>query len=237
MEVLLIAETGIPNFDDVDIIMEIEDCSPEEVVEFAGRTCYDSYHRPNPATAATGDYVKSIIEKRHESVLEHAQATFRVSGVSRNLTHELVRHRHLSYSQESQRFVDYSTKRLVEHPGTWGLSDEVGVRLADVFAEAEETGQELYRRALGILDETGLGRKQKREIARMVIPGGVETVIVVSGNFRAWRDFLWKRLDKAADAEIRLLAQKIWDELMEVAPSVFEDMTSYRMTGVPPWES
>lgn len=75
------------------------------LVEFAGRACYQSWTKPNPATATNAGYLAHILEVGHLSVLEHGTVTFYLTGVSRSLTHELVRHRHFSYSQLSQRYV------------------------------------------------------------------------------------------------------------------------------------
>lgn len=75
----------------------------DELGEMAGRLCYKSWKRPNPVTANNKGYIGNIIAQQHFSVLEHASATFWISGVSRSLTHELVRHRHLSFSAEEDR--------------------------------------------------------------------------------------------------------------------------------------
>ncbi len=80
-------------------------CDGEALVEFAGRACYQSWTKPNPATATNAGYIEHLLDMGHYSVLEHGVCTFYLTGVSRSLTHELVRHRHLSYSQLSQRYV------------------------------------------------------------------------------------------------------------------------------------
>src|SRR3990170_1181521 len=78
----------------------------QKLVEFAGRLCYSSWNKPNPATRANVNYVGHIIESLHFSVLEHAGFAVAITGISRSCSHELVRHRHLSFSQLSQRFFD-----------------------------------------------------------------------------------------------------------------------------------
>lgn len=94
----------------------------QQLVEFAGRACYQSFHKPNPATARNKDYIaRTLHEQEHWSIAEHATATFYITGVSRALTHELIRHRHLSYSQLSQRFVDESNANIVIPPAAEGL--------------------------------------------------------------------------------------------------------------------
>src|SRR6266705_2597291 len=77
----------------------------EALAEFAGRACYQSWSKPNPATATNAGYLAHILDVGHLSVLEHGTVTFYFTGVSRSFTHELIRHRHFSYSQLSQRYV------------------------------------------------------------------------------------------------------------------------------------
>lgn len=185
----------------------------EYPLEFAGRACYQSFDRPNPKTADTGDYLENIISLGHESVLEHASITFYITGVSRSFTHELIRHRHLSFSQLSQRYVDESDLLIVPPPA---LPDHA------ILTDAAKHAREAYRDMLTVLK--GLPRKQAREAARAVLPNMVETRIVVTGNLRAWRDMLWKRLSPTADAEIQRVSRMILKELSNLYPDVFEDI-------------
>lgn len=190
----------------------------DSLVEFAGRSCYQSFHKPNPATEANEDYIANILRQKHESVLEHATATFYIEGVSRALTHELIRHRHLSYSQLSQRFVDEGRRAIVAPPAFRDNPDLV----FDLKGEAY-TAFNNYEYYVDILREQGLPRKQAREAARAILPNCTETKIVVTGNMRAWRDMLGKRLDPSADAEIREVSQMLLDELRKIAPNCFRD--------------
>ena len=192
--------------------------SADVLGEFAGRSCYQSFDKPNPKTAANADYLRNIISQRHFSVLEHASVTFYVEGVSRALTHELIRHRHLSYSQLSQRFVDGSAH--VEHPAL----AQVGGHSALLIEEAARHAEAAYRSIARDLELKGLSKKQVREAARMVLPNSTETKIVVTGNLRAWREFVEKRNSPAADAEIQELAREILRHLKELAPNSFQDM-------------
>lgn len=187
------------------------------LAEVAGRSCYQSFHKPNPATEANEDYIANILRQKHESVLEHATATFYIEGVSRALTHELIRHRHLSYSQLSQRFVDEGRRAIVVPPA---MRDTI---LADDLADDAGLLFNSYESYVTELRESGLPRKQAREAARAILPNCTETKIVVTGNMRAWRDMLGKRLDPSADAEIREVSQMILDELRKVAPNCFQD--------------
>ena len=86
----------------------------EPLAEFAGRACYQSWTKPNPSTATNAGYLRHILEVGHLSVLEHGSVTFYLTGVSRSLTHELIRHRHFSYSQLSQRYVPGRDAAMVE---------------------------------------------------------------------------------------------------------------------------
>src|ERR1700753_1996130 len=88
----------------------------QALAEFAGRACYQSWKKPNPATATNAGYLAHILEVGHLSVLEHGTVTFYLTGISRSLTHELIRHRHFSYSQLSQRYVPEGDAEIVEPP-------------------------------------------------------------------------------------------------------------------------
>ena len=92
----------------------------EALAEFAGRACYQSWKKPNPVTATNAGYLRHILEVGHLSVLEHGSVSFYITGISRSLTHELIRHRHFSYSQLSQRYVPEKDSRVVLPPGVEG---------------------------------------------------------------------------------------------------------------------
>jgi thymidylate synthase (FAD) len=190
------------------------------VAEFAGRSCYESWNRPNPKTQANVDYVKHILDSEHYSVLEHASATFYITGVSRSLTHELVRHRHLSFSQRSQRYVDESNSEFV-YPPALREDEDFGWALDNATAAI----QTAYRDIMTYLtDIRGLPRKQARQAARCILPNMTSTSIVVTGNHRAWRDMIKKRWHVAADKEIQELAGLLITELKNLAPNTYQDI-------------
>lgn len=191
----------------------------EDLMEFAGRVCYQSFHKPNPATRENADYLRNIIAQGHESVLEHATVSFYLEGVSRAFTHELVRHRHFNYSQLSQRFVDESEARFIVPPALRG--NDVAENLLKAQAKNALIA---YSDLVDTLQNDGVPRKQAREAARAVLPNNIETKIVVTGNHRAWREFLNRRLDPAADAEMREVAKLIYDFLSAAYPSMYEDI-------------
>lgn len=185
----------------------------QELIEFAGRLCYESWSLPNPDTATNSGYIHNIISQGHESVLEHVSVTFYVEGVSRNLSHELIRHRHLSFSELSQRFVDMSEANRITPPAEGGGMIRLGRDEAAIYEER-----------VAYLMEKGFTRKQAREAARFYLRSGMETKFVVTGNLRAWRDVLKKRDSEHADAEMQLFAKEVKRQLLVEYPDVFADL-------------
>lgn len=197
-----------------------ERCGPldsQVTVEFAGRTCYQSWQKGRPHR----EYIQHIVGEKHHSVLEHAQFTFAIAGVSRTLLAELTRHRHLSPSVLSQRYVDHSTMGFVLPPELTDLP--LSSQVHTLFRQACEVSQSLYRNIVEELTAAGWDRKRVYQTARSVLPGCVETRLVVSGNARAWLDILPKRDSGAADPEIRRLVQVIHGMLKIEMPDVFGD--------------
>ena len=188
----------------------------ETLIEFAGRSCYQSFHRPNPATADTADYVRrTLFDQAHWSIAEHATATLYFTGVSRAFTHELIRHRHLSYSQLSQRFVDESEANIVVPPALRD-GDEYTVNAAAAFAV------EAYKDTARGLIDSGVHRKQAREAARAILPNAIETRIVVTGNLRAWNEVIARRTAPDADAEMIEVMGMARDALAPIAPNIIK---------------
>jgi thymidylate synthase (FAD) len=197
----------------------------EALAEFAGRACYQSWKKPNPVTATNEGYLRHIIEVGHLSVLEHGSVTFYITGISRSLTHELIRHRHFSYSQLSQRYVPERDAAMVE-PEVIASDPELHAR----FLAAAEASVSAYNDLLKGLEEkfsdvpsATLRRKQARQAARSVLPNATETRIVVTGNYRAWRHFIAMRASEHADVEIRDLAVECLRQLQKAAPNAFAD--------------
>ncbi|MCM3924642.1 FAD-dependent thymidylate synthase [Frankia sp. AiPs1] len=197
----------------------------QALAEFAGRACYQSWSKPNPATATNAGYLRHILDVGHLSVLEHGTVSLYLTGVSRSLTHELVRHRHFSYSQLSQRYVPERDAAIVEPEVVAGDPE-----LHALFEQAAAASLEAYGRLLEGLEKRFADiaaptsrRKQARQAARSVLMNATETRIVVTGNYRAWRHFIAMRASEHADVEIRGLAVTILRELQAVAPNVFAD--------------
>ena len=175
----------------------------EKVLEEAGRTCYMS---------KVGDptIIQRWIKSGHESVVEHSQATFRISGVSRAFSHQLVRHRIASYSQVSQRYTSSDNFPFVI-PSSIDKNEEA-------FQVYDKAMCDL-RIAYAKLIELGI----PKEDSRMLLPNACCTEIVVTMNFRAMRNFFKLRLDKHAQWEIRTVANEMLKIVKPIAPNVFFD--------------
>jgi len=197
----------------------------QALAEFAGRACYQSWSKPIPATATNAGYLDHILQVGHLSVLEHSTATFYITGISRSVTHELIRHRHFSFSQLSQRYLPATGPEVVE-PAVIAADPA----LHDIFAAAAAQSADAYTALLAALEERAatapdgtLARKQARQAARAVLPNATSTAIVVTGNYRAWRHFIGMRATEAADVDIRGLAVALLVQLQALAPNVFAD--------------
>lgn len=195
----------------------------QALAEFAGRACYQSWSKPNPATATNEGYLRHILEVGHDSVLEHGNVTVYMTGVSRGFTHELVRHRHGSYSQLSQRYVNQGDETVklgvVIPPAYRGLPLRERMVLFN-YRDALSTYEELVEMDV----RAGKLRKQAREAARSVLPNCAETRVVVTGNFRTWREMIAKRATIHADAEMREVTVMIAKLLQAEFPHIFQDM-------------
>lgn len=207
----------------------------DELAEVAGRECYQSWERPNPTTANNQGYLNNIISQQHFSVLEHASFTFSIRKVSRALTHELVRHRHLSFSQVSQRYVDESHSEFVVPPELVRTQDVVTDNLlSDIHHQLLEVYTDTVARLMG----AGVPRKRARQAARYILPNGHETRIVVSGNVRAWREVIAKRISRNpktgepnADLEINELAERLLVILYDEVPNSMQDLWEQNSAG------
>jgi thymidylate synthase (FAD) len=205
-----------------------ESTDGERLAEFAGRLCYMS--QANPAGRATREYLENIKRQQHGSVLEHANYSLLLEGVSRALTHELVRHRAgVAFSQLSQRYVDESQANFVVPPAIIGdevLEGEWRREMERAQAAYVALVERLMERYAWVPDRVHR-RKMAREAARGVLPNSTETKIVVTANARAWRTILELRAGEGADLEIRRLAVAIIRVLAREAPAFFSDFEIY----------
>ena len=152
--------------------------------------------------------LKYVLEKHHESVVEHASFTFYVEGISRVLTHQLVRHRIASYSQQSQRYVTLKDFSYVTPP----TLDEKGI---EVFKTSMKNIAEEYERLM---------ESVHAEDARYVLPNACTTKIIITMNARELRHFFSLRLHKTAQWEIKDMAQRMHELCTSVAPLLFRDI-------------
>lgn len=182
--------------------------NPEMTIAECARTCYDSKAKD---VEGARKMIKSLIKAGHTAMIEHASITFKISGVSRVVTHELVRHRIASYAMRSQRYVNESVPTFVV-PNEIASNNEARI----LFEQAMQNAWFAYKK----LQEYGL----KNEIARYVLPNAAESVICTTINFRALRNFFKLRLSKRAQPEIRELANLMLDKAIDIAPSCFEDL-------------
>ena len=185
---------------------QIGEGGPEALLEHAGRACYRSESRGRP-----GKFLQARIREGHESIIEHASVTFEISGISRACSHQLVRHRLASYSQESQRYVDMIAPEFVmppsvaENPQARAVWDEFMGQVSDTYRQLRELGT-------------------RKEDARFFLPNAAATRIIVTMNLRSLRHFFSVRCDKAAQWEIRALALEMLRQVHEIAPAVFADL-------------
>ncbi len=182
------------------------DGTPEELLEHAGRVCYRSEGRGDP-----GAFLRARIREGHESLIEHASATFEIGGISRACSHQLVRHRLASYSQESQRYVDMAEPEWVLPPAIAAepAARAIWERLAVSVGEAYQA-----LRQLGV----------RKEDARFVLPNAAATRLVMTANFRELLHIFRLRISPAAQWEIRAVAVAMLEAVYPHAPSVFGEL-------------
>ena len=201
------------------------------VVEISARLCYMSYGRGRKDIS---DFINNLLSKGDGSVFEHVNYGFVISGISRSLTHELVRHRAgFAYSQRSQRYVDESESDFIIPPAL-NENNAKTIKAADVMKAAMESSLSSYKNLVSELDKIipeeqfeslSDRRKAIRQAARSVLPNATETKIFVTANVRAWRHFIEMRGAGFADWEIRNLAIIILKILEQESPLLFSDFT------------
>jgi thymidylate synthase (FAD) len=190
----------------------------EQVIELACRTCYLSFHRYDPPSS-TEELIKKVIRKGHHSVLEHAMATFRIKGGSRVFTHELVRHRLMSPSQESQRYVEYGKVRNYDVVLPMTIEQtEFKSRYLELATECERLYSEMVKADI------------PKEDARYILPNGTTSEIVISANFREFRHIFQVRCHPRAHWEIRNICLIMLEVMKKEASIVFHDFHIDRET-------
>lgn len=221
-----------------DLYHDENDVSLDALPEFAGRHCYRSFSKGR----ARDKYIENIIEMEHGSVLEHANISFAISGVSRSLTHELIRHRAgAAPSQESQRYVDAQDVNFVVPPLIQSLDSRAVNSVGKIFANTCLDSLQRYKDLISFMESlttSGEGselgvklatmrKKRILEAARSVLPNAAETRLTWTMNMRAARHVCALRGGEGADLEIRVLAVEMLKHLQERAPIIFSDFEIY----------
>jgi len=213
----------------------------ERLIAHAGKGCYDSYGADGRSCS---QHIRTLIDSGHGSVLEHANISLFIEGISRGCSHEIVRHRAgFAYSQRSTRYVDEAEAAIVlepelariyeaihfPNPKTGAVATQEREVLQD-FLHACAIAQDAYLAQVTAwlrLAPAGLStrdrRKWARGKARQVLPHAIETRMTMTGNLRAWRHFIEQRSAPGAEAEIRRLAMHVLSALRGLAPEVFGD--------------
>lgn len=203
-----------------------------QLCKIAGQTCYASFGPKRTRNDQAGRYFDNLMSSGHGSVLEHANYSFLLYGISRSLTHELIRHRAgFGYSQLSQRYVSGRVLRFVERPefqDGGALHEQFLQRIdrshAEYHALAERLLAEQQAGAALLSAEAATDlRKKVNQSARAVLPNETETIVVVTGNVRAWRHFIEMRASSHSEVEIRGLAVRVWLCLRSLEPLLFGD--------------
>jgi len=213
--------------------------SGAQLCKIAGQTCYASFSPKRTMNRDAERYFKNIMESGHGSVLEHANFSFLLYGISRSLTHELIRHRAgFGFSQLSQRYVSGRVLRFVERP-----EFQDGGKFHQLFLERIDRAYEGYHKlADALLAEQGSGttilsaeakpdlRKKVNQAARGLLPNETETIMVITGNARAWRHVIEMRASDHSELEIRALAVRLFLCLCQLEPILFGD---YQLSELP----
>lgn len=189
-------------------------------IEAAGRVCYKSEDKVVSDGSSAERFVRSIIQRGHESVLEHGSVTAKFI-VDRGVTHEIVRHRIAAYSQESTRYCNYGNEKFgncitVAQPTFWNWKNEKHNKLLAEWAAAMEDANKHYLRLLE------LGAKPQE--ARSVLPQSTKAELFATMNIREWRHFFRMRCSEAAHPDIRHVAMKLLKQMYDRYPVLFEDL-------------
>lgn len=202
------------------IMAGIDGKNPLQLIELAGRTAYQS--REKIIQDSANKFVKMLRDRGHESVLEHSCMTVEFNNVSRGFSHELVRHRLASYTQESTRYVDESNFLVVIPPNKEANEKLVelnlpnGIKIKVSFQEWMDLNEQMYR---------GLRKADwVPQDARQALPIGIKSQIVITCNFREWRHIFKLRTAPTAHWEIRRVMINLLTEVKEKIPIIFDDI-------------
>lgn len=190
-------------------------------IEQIGRVCYKSEDKITDDSAER--FIASILNRGHESVIEHESVSVKVI-CDRGVTHEIVRHRVASYSQESTRYCNYAKDKFQNQISVtdlsagfrYDLNDPADSRKYQIWREAMESAEKYYFQMI----EAGASPQE----ARSILPNSLKSELVMTMNLREWRHFLKLRLSSAAHPQIREIAAMILHEFQEKLPVFFQDI-------------
>lgn len=198
-----------------EILGEVDTEKMLRNIELCGRTCYKSEDKITSGSAMK--FISNIIKSGHNSVIEHEKITVRII-CDRGVSHEIVRHRIASYSQESTRYCNYS-------------KDKFGNELTFIrppFFETESDAFEIWVKAMKASEDAYfklIRNGASPGEARSVLPNSLKTEIVVTMNLREWRHFFTVRTAEAAHPQMREIARPMLDYFKTIIPVVFDDIT------------
>lgn len=195
---------------------------PDKVVSMAAKLCYSPVGVEEIAQKITDEEVDKflgmLISLGHESPVEHTSFTFAIEGISRACSHQIVRHRMASYSQQSQRYVKLEQFEYIMPPAI--AADE---EAKAIFIDSMNSSQQAYNNLVKQLTQNGKTEKEAIEDARYVFPNACETKIVITMNARSLFNFFEHRCCERAQWEIRELAYQMLYECKKVAPILFKN--------------
>lgn len=220
-----LSEMGVTEFNNLDL------CDGEALVEVMGRLCYRSFQvglNPNVTRIRddSNEYIQNIIAQKHGSVLEHVQVSFIITGVSRILTHELVRHRSgVAISQESMRYVRLTDGVQFPIPSVIEKNPDAASWAFEKIQIMQDWQQELSS-LLGVEEMTSFAEKKEATSAmRRFMGDGVATRIGWSANIRALRHVIEMRTSPSAEEEIRIVFDEVAMKCRNAYPNFFADFT------------
>lgn len=198
-----------------EILSKIEGKEMLKSIERAGRTCYKSEDKITDESSEK--FIKMLIERGHESVLEHEKISV-LFVCDRGVSHEIVRHRIASFSQESTRYCNYAKDKFGNEITFIDIRPHVNSSFAfDAWMTAIKDAETRYNELIKV--------GETPQIARSVLPNSLKTEIVVTANIREWRTIFKQRTSKAAHPQMRELMCPLLDELKAIIPVVFNDIT------------
>lgn len=195
----------------------------EELIASAGKLCYahNTQHILRSDSKIAGEFTQKLIQMGHTSPIEHAVFTFYIEGVSRAMTHQLVRHRIASYSQRSQRYVNHKCFEYIVPPNFEGKTVDIDGQQMDAVTYFEQTMGLIAERYTKLRDAIGQEGEKVNEDARYILPNACETKILVTMNARELLHFFEERLCMRAQWEIRNVAGEMLKLVKKTCPAVF----------------